>query len=361
MKILLLVKHFDFGGAENHVCELANELVNNGEQVWLFSGKGRQLKRLSQKVVHLPAKMTDWNMGPLIFRLIFLVRREKIQLIHAHQRLPIWLATAVGLLTGTKVVGTIHGTALHDIRSRFVKRCLGGIIVISENSYSIHRKNPKIQDKVYFLPNSFHIPAKLQEQAPPLPPFRLYYVSRQDQRHANLLVNIVANVWPRFLMKHPGSTFHLVGDGCGCHKIANLLKSREEQPWIESIICEGYVDEVAQILGQAHMVMGVGRVIGESLSQGIPTLSIKWNHLGPILTRENFEALCYTNFVSLSSPPPEPDQLLELLEEFIDRSVFYQQEAQYLRNIVSQRFDIKDGIVKTLEVYDTIYRGREGV
>jgi len=351
MRILLLIKHFDFGGAENHVCELANELVKNGEEVWLITGKGRQQLRLSPKVIYLPALVTDWNMIPLFLKLIAIIRREKIQLIHAHQRLPIWLATVVGLLTATKVVGTIHGTALHDIRSSFVKRYLDGIFVISENSYSIHRKNPKIKDKVYFMPNCFQLPAPSQQQPRPLPPFRLYYVSRQDQRHANLLVHIIANVWPRFLVRHPGATFHLVGDGCGSEKIANILKYKDEHPWMESIVCEGYVNEVAPILDQAHLVMGVGRVIGESLSRGVPALSIKWNHLGPILTRENFESLSYANFVSLNAPPPDADHLLSILEDFMEHSSFYQQEAILLSAMVAQKFDIRNGVLQALAVY----------
>lgn len=31
MRILLMVKRFQFGGAENHVCELANALVAGGD------------------------------------------------------------------------------------------------------------------------------------------------------------------------------------------------------------------------------------------------------------------------------------------------------------------------------------------
>lgn len=354
MKILLLIKHFDFGGAENHVCELANELVQNGEEVWLMAGEGRQTKRLSHRVIYLPAIFTERNLILLFFRLIILVRKEKIQLIHAHQRLPIWLATVVGLCTKAKVAGTVHGTALHDIRSSFVKRHLSGIIVISKNSYSIHKGNPKIKDKVYYLPNCFKIPSPLPLTSPPLPPFRLYYISRQDQRHTNLLVHIITEVWPRLLLKHPEATFHLVGDGCGCDKIDRLLNSREGQPWIESIICEGYVGEITSVLEKAHLIMGVGRVVGESLAHGVPALSIKWNHLGPLLTRRNFEVLSYSNFVSLNSPRPEADQLLLLLEEFINRSAFYQQEAKFLQKLVNERFNINVGIIKTLDIYNTI-------
>jgi glycosyltransferase involved in cell wall biosynthesis len=360
MKILLLVKNFDFGGAENHVCELANALVENGQQVWLFSGSGRQLKRLSPKVVCLQAKITDWNMLPLLFRLLLLIRKEQIQLLHAHQRLPIWLATLAGFFTGTKVAGTVHGTASHDIRSGFVKRNLDGIIVISRNSYDIHSRNPKLRNKLYFLPNFFKIPVNLESNKTDSTAFNLFYVSRQDQRHANLLTDIILNVWPRFLMKHPGSTFYLVGDGCGSEKIGRILGNNHAPPWVDSIVCEGYVEEVASCLAKAHLVMGVGRVVGESLGLGIPALSIKWNHLGPIVRRENFEELSYANFVSLEAPPPDPERLLSILDEFMDHAAYYQEEANFLRNTVAQKFDIREGIHQTLAVYNELINNSKG-
>ncbi len=360
MKILLVVKNFDFGGAENHVCELANELVENGEQVWLFSGSGRQIKRLSPKVVYLPAKISDWNMVPLLFRLLLLIRKEQIELLHAHQRLPIWLATLAGLFTGTRVAGTVHGTASHDIRSGFVKKYLDGIIVISRNSYDIHSRNPKLSNKLYFLPNFFKIPVSPESKKNLSPAFNLFYVSRQDQRHANLLTDIILNVWPRFLMKHPGSTFHLVGDGCGSEKIGRILGNHHAPPWVDSIVCEGYVDEVSSSLSNAHLVMGVGRVVGESLSIGIPALSIKWNHLGPIVTRDNFEELSYSNFVSLEASPPVPDRLLAILDEFMDHSAYYREEAIALSATVAKKFDIRNGIFQTLDVYHQLINSSKG-
>jgi hypothetical protein len=85
------------------------------------------------------------------------------------------------------------------------------------------------------------------------------------------------------------------------------------------------VEEVASCLAKAHLVMGVGRVVGESLGLGIPALSIKWNHLGPIVRRENFEELSYANFVSLEAPPPDPERLLSILDEFMDHAAYYQE------------------------------------
>jgi glycosyltransferase involved in cell wall biosynthesis len=352
MKILLLVKNFDFGGAENHVCELANELIDQGEQVWLLSGTGRQLKRLSPKVQHFPALFAEWNTVPLFFQLASIIKREKIELIHAHQRLPIFLATLVGLFTRTKVVGTIHGRASHDIRSAFVRRNLSSIIVISKNSFDIHIRNPAFRDRIHLLPNCFNIPGGPQpNEAVKSPPFRMFYVSRQDQRHSGLLSNILLNVWPQFLLKYPGSLFHIVGDGDASNKVGRILEEHKAGPWADSVVCHGFVEDVSSCIRSAHLVLGVGRVVGQSLCMGVPAISIKWNHLGPILTRDNFDELSYANFVSLSAPPPDSEHLLALLSTFMDHSAFYQSESLHLQKSAAKNFDIREGVLQTRAVY----------
>jgi len=40
LNILLITKNFTMGGAEVHVCELANELTNRGHNVYLVAKQG---------------------------------------------------------------------------------------------------------------------------------------------------------------------------------------------------------------------------------------------------------------------------------------------------------------------------------
>ncbi|MDD4639183.1 MAG: glycosyltransferase, partial [Bacteroidales bacterium] len=116
MRILLLVKNFDYGGAENHVRDLANELVRSGHQVWLMSGKGRQSGKLDKRVTQLDGRFYEWNFILLLIKLFLLVRRESIEVIHAHQRLPILMAALTGNLCNVPTVATVHGDSRHDLR-----------------------------------------------------------------------------------------------------------------------------------------------------------------------------------------------------------------------------------------------------
>ena len=50
LNILLITKNFTMGGAEVHVCELANELTSRGHNVYLVANQGLQSQFLSSKV-----------------------------------------------------------------------------------------------------------------------------------------------------------------------------------------------------------------------------------------------------------------------------------------------------------------------
>ena len=50
MNILIVVKRFDYGGSQNHACDLANSLSERNHNVYLVGTRGRQEERLSPKV-----------------------------------------------------------------------------------------------------------------------------------------------------------------------------------------------------------------------------------------------------------------------------------------------------------------------
>jgi hypothetical protein len=59
MRILLTVKHFGYGGAENHMRELANALAVRGHRVWVAAPPGRQAALLHRSVEHVPVSYSD--------------------------------------------------------------------------------------------------------------------------------------------------------------------------------------------------------------------------------------------------------------------------------------------------------------
>lgn len=121
-----------------------------------------------------------------------------------------------------------------------------------------------------------------------------------------------------------------------------------------SVICERYAQEVSPHFKNADLVIGVGRVVIESLSHGVPSLSVKYNHLGPIITRDNFEDIALSNFVAVNYPPLDAVVLLNSLEDFIDRKEYYYREVAHLQSLVASRYNIRDTVKTTVELYRSV-------
>ena len=351
MRVLLLIKRFQYGGAENHVSELANALADAGHSVWLMSMAGKQQLRLRPTVQHIAVNFSDLKIPFHLYRLIKLIKAEKIEVIHAHQRLPIFLGTIAAKWMKIPVVATIHGSVLTDLRSDYARRNIDKAIAIRESCVSCISNFLRSQIKVVLIPNGVQLPAACVDRFVDPESFSLYYISRMDRHHSRLLRMILTEVWPRFLEKYPRSHLHVVGDGGCLPCITNIIEQPSFSFLRRSVHFEGYAREVGEHYPGADLVMGVGRVAIESLVNGVPLLSVKYNHLGPIVTVRNLKRMQYANFVDLEASAPNAHHLLEKLTSFLEHRTFYENEAKILQQIVSQEYNLNIVTEKIVEVY----------
>ncbi len=351
MTVLLLIKRFQYGGAENHVSELANALVDAGHTVWVMSMAGKQQLRLRREVQHIAVNFSDMKIPFHLYQLIKLIKAEKIEVIHAHQRLPILLGTIAAKWMKIPVVVTIHGSVLTDLRSDFARRNIDTAIAIRESCVSCISNFLRLPKKVVLIPNGIQLPAACVDRFVDPESFSLYYISRMDRHHTSLLTMILTEVWPRLLKKYPRSHLHVVGDGDCLPCITRIIEQPNFSFLRRSVHFEGYAREVGEHYPGADLVMGVGRVAIESLVNGVPLLSVKYNHLGPIVTVRNLKRMQYANFVDLESSAPNAHNLLERLNSFLEHRIFYENEAKILQQIVSQEYNLNIVTEKIIEVY----------
>jgi len=100
----------DEGGVERHVLWLANELAAMGHDVTVVSAGGKLEARLKGvTIVHLPV---HWK-NPLTalysaVRIARIAKREKTDILHAHSRVPAWIAWWASFLSGVPWIATCH-------------------------------------------------------------------------------------------------------------------------------------------------------------------------------------------------------------------------------------------------------------
>jgi len=115
MNVLHLTTHLEMGGITIYIQRLAKFLKPYGVQTHVFSAGGSLEPLFLQEGVRVhtkPVRTKNIFHPKLFFQLPFLIqliRREKIQLIHAHTRVMQGLAFWLSLFTQVPVVTTCHG------------------------------------------------------------------------------------------------------------------------------------------------------------------------------------------------------------------------------------------------------------
>jgi glycosyltransferase involved in cell wall biosynthesis len=111
MKILYILPELQIGGVERHVIDLANELTARGHETMVVSAGGRMEAQLDKgvRILHLPVHKKNPFMGYYCARqIVRIVREQKFEIIHAHSRVPAWIAMWASRMSGVPYVVTAH-------------------------------------------------------------------------------------------------------------------------------------------------------------------------------------------------------------------------------------------------------------
>lgn len=350
MRILLIIKNFDFGGAENHVRELANTLASSGNEVHVMGGKGRQVAQLIKEVRYL-----SMSMKSVLLPLHLLVIRKyvidhNIQIIHAHQRLPILVACLAGMVTGIPVIATVHGRTRFDLRSRISSKYTSRIIFVSRHVLEVSAKFEEIKEKSVVVPNWVAIPVKLNE----IIPYSISYVSRVDRKHSDLILLMIKKVLYPLALKYPDISLRIIGEGDFLEIIRTESEALNKKLKREVCVICGFVLDVKEILGQSDLVIGVGRVALEAMACSVPVLSMNRQRMGSLISRENYEEYKSRNFVAAGNDPPDEISLLNSLDDFIVHRDIWKKEASALKESVIIDFSPEMITGKILEIYHEV-------
>lgn len=348
MKVLLVLKNFDFGGAENHVCDLANSLVDLGNEVILVSGKGRQESRLNKKVVFIPYRLRDHGFLYNIYLLRRVIKKNNIDIIHAHQRISIFYSCIISKLLKVPLVVTIHGRTRLDLKSKLTRNTPDRLIFVSEQVLKVSACYNQIKEKSVVIPNGVEI----IENDYPRKPFSICYVSRLDHKHAEVVLVMIRDVLPLLLSKYPEITFYIIGEGKGSKYIQAEADSLNMKSNKQVCFILGFQQDVKEIFLESSLVMGVGRVAIEALACGVPVFSINQKRLGSIVTVENIDFYQINNFVAVGNQPPTPDAVYRTLDEFYKNIERHYSEIKLLQEKIRQNFDRTKVTQKIVRIYD---------
>lgn len=336
MRILHLVPEFEEGGVERYVLQLVKEQVSHGLQVSLVTagGKLESLLPPEVKVIHLPVHRKNLITG--LYCVFRLAKNIKLwDILHAHSRVPAWIAWWTSALTGIPWIMTAH--AMYSLNAGITPlKHANGIICISD---AVKQHLTKyLPARTVTVPNGVRKPSHLWEGKNNSEQPRFLFVGRLTR-----LKGLDTALRALGGLKNRDWTLDVIGDGPQRTELENLMK---EQGLKERIAFHGFRDDVEAWMARSSCLLfpsnqeGMGLAVLEAVNVGLPVLASDLEPLrplasGPLIPPGNVDAWRKAIEKVLDGEPASP-LLAERLPSFEDT---VRGTEEFYKEVLSNIFD----------------------
>lgn len=330
------------GGVSSHTYLLSRELVKRGDEVYVLTYPHPDVKDTGGVKVETAFAPNIKGLRGLFFfisstfKLMSMVRRFNIELIHAHFLLPPGLiGVCVGSLLGKKTAVTAHGSDLMIqaknpiLRSliKFVLKKADYVLVVNQTLNDKVLEFGITQDKVYITPNAVDV-EKFNPQKKELPsgvkmshdkPVLLFVGNLVFQKGVKYLLE------SKKLMKSDAELL-IVGDG----PLRQELEMKVQNDGIPDVVFVGARRDVEQIMPSADVFVlpsiseGFPITILEAMASGLPVVATNAGGISEVMNENVGIMVNSANPMELTSAL---DKILENKKIIIDMGVAAREQA----------------------------------
>ena len=281
MKILHIVPEFEEGGVERYVVQLSREQVKNGHKITLATAGGKLEKLLpdSVRVLHLPVHRKNLITGYYCVR--ELAKINNWDLIHAHSRVPAWIAWRLSHKIKTKWLMTAHAPYSLNFGIKPLKHADGVICVSDAVKNSLEGYLPA---NTIVIPNGVR-DVKYKWEGNYFPENKKFlYVGYLARRKG---IDVALNALG--LLKNHQWTLDILGDGSMRAELENLSK---ELGIDDRVKFWGFRDDAEKFMSEAACLLfpsrqeGLPLTVNEALAVGLPVLASDIEPLKPLANGE---------------------------------------------------------------------------
>lgn len=331
MRILHVLSQTQPTGAETYALSLAERQLAAGHQVWVISDK----LHFPTQAVYLPLPVHNRRYLQRlrnIKTIRALIKRENIDVVHAHSRAASWVSYYSCLGLPTAYVSTVHGRQhlhsslkLHDIYG-------DRVIAICENLRT-HLAEEVAMDpaKIHMIPNGVDF-SEIDEVRKRIPfpsgeRFRVAIAGRTTGPKGERTGELLQNVITRLLEKFPQVDFEVFG-GEISHLPGTAQKKLEElkAKFPRRVSTRGFLggQEFYEALARQHLIFGSGRVAMYAARLGATTIAIGESGAPGLLRPANLSQSWCSNFGDISThknpAAPSWEELYEQVARFISKA-----------------------------------------
>ncbi len=329
-RILMTLMQFDIGGAETHVLELSLELQRMGYYVVVASNGGAYEQNLEKAgIKHYKAplhskKPSDIKKSLKILKNI--IKDERIELVHAHGRIPAFLCGILKKKMDFTFVTTAHWVFDTSHGLKYITNWGEKVIAVSEDikQYLIDNYNTNPTD-IYVTINGIDT-AKFSKDADSsdiINEFsleqntkKIVYISRMDEDRAQVAFHL-AEIVPKLVEINPDIEVVIVGGGNVYDKLEQQVNAINEKLGNRYIVLTGARTDIYKFAALSDIFVGVSRSALEAMACEKPVIVAgNEGYLG-IFDEDKLQNAIDTNFCCRGLASSTPELLLKDLKTLL--------------------------------------------
>lgn len=367
MRVLHVTTHVNIGGIGNYILSLAGALKKDGVECIVASSGGNLENEFTGKDIRAERLDIDtkFELGPKVVKSAFgiagIIKREKIDLVHAHSRVSQVASFLACRITGTPLVTTCHGYFRKRLRG--ILDTWGERVVAISDAVRDHLKNDLgVPDgRIALIYNgvdadkfkagcsgdegkSIKRSLAMAGNGPVIGTIgRLSPVKGQ-----RFLVEAMAAI----LSKHRDAEMVLVGDGPERDALESLAKSlgiEKSVHFVSSVIDTNRMLSIMDVFVFPSVKEGLGIALLEALAAGRACVASDVGGIGDILRRDSCGIL-----VPGGDPRAISMAVTKLLEDPAGRAAM----GERGRKVVREKFSLDVMSEKVAGLYREIVRGK---
>ena len=368
--LLMAQMSMDIGGAETHIMELALALQERGYRVIIASNGGAFVSELEEAgIIHYQVPLHNKKPKNMIasYRMLRdIIRKEKIDLVHAHARIPGFIAGKVCRKEKIPFVTTAHwvfetGKGLKYLTdwgqetiavSEDIKRYLmkeyqlpEEQIVVTINGINTNRFSKDISF------GSVAVEFEFDKNA-----FRIVHISRLDKSRADVAFLLV-DAFEAIREEIPNAELVIVGGGDVYHEIKAKADAVNQKIGETKIKLTGPRTDINRFVAAADLFVGVSRAALEAMAAEKPTvLAGNEGDLGLYLPEKEDSAFG-SNFTCRGEAMPDAESVKNSILQYYRMSEAEQKEvSRFCKKTVDRHYSVKRMADDTETAYQAVMK-----
>ncbi|MBE7042308.1 MAG: glycosyltransferase family 4 protein [Ruminococcaceae bacterium] len=353
--LLMAQMSMDIGGAETHIMELSLALQQRGYRVIIASNGGAFVPELEAAgIVHYQVPLHNKKPSNMLksYRMLRkIIKNEKIDLVHAHARIPGFIAGKVCRKDKIPFVTTAHwvfetGKGLkyltnwgqetiavsEDIKSYLIKeyQLPEEQIVVTINGINTDRFSKNISFGSVAVEFGFDKDA-----------FRIVHISRLDRSRADVAFLLV-EAFAEIKKEIPNAELVIVGGGDVYHEIIAKAEAVNKTLGDQFIKLTGPRTDINRFVASADLFVGVSRAALEAMAAEKPTvLAGNEGDLG-LYRSEKEESAFGSNFTCRGEMMPTVESVKNSILEYYNlKKTEQEQICRFCKKTVDRHYSVR--------------------